>query len=229
MSSEEVSLGKSDPKAGKDTIDPEKQHSVNDYNSLVDRFNAIDLKRMETERTLNEVHQENMRLQQELAYERDTRVALKNDNVLLRAQIADMSSGQEPLREENYYVLEFRQIGMDVDSWAAKETRTMSKKPLSEADCKQLFSELYKSGEHGRKAAEGFEAKTKLFQERRNRIVLIRHVIAIILFDRIFDVFTFGFKRDYADYFKDIEAQLCRNGFILYDFKLILFRKLFIY
>lgn len=225
MSSE---VGQSDPKEGKD-IDPEKQHLVSEFNSLVDRFKATDLKRMEAESTLNEVRQENKRLQQELAHEADARVALKNDNVLLRAQIAEMTSAQEPLREEKYYVLEFCQIGMDIDSWAAKETRTMSKKPLSEADWRQLFSELYKSGEHGRKAAEGFEAKNKIFQERRNRIVLIRHVIAVILFDRIFDVFTFGFKRDYAEYFKDIEAQLCRNGFILYDFKLILFRKVFIY
>ena len=224
MSSEEVSPGQSDPKTEKDTIDPEKQNYqrlVNEFNSLVDSYKATDSKRMEAERTLNEVRQENVRLQQGLAHETDNCVALKKDNVLLRAQIAEMSSAQEPLREEKYYVLEFCQIGMDVDSWAAKETRTMSKKPLSEADCNQLFSELYKSGEHGKKAAEGFEAKTKIFQERRNRIVLIRHVIAVILFDRIFDVFTFGLKREYAEYFKHIEAQICRNGFMLYDIKLI--------
>ena len=187
---------------------------MNDYNGLLDRYNAVGAKAGETERKLNEARQECKQLQQQLAQESNNRLTVTKDNVLLRAQITDMSSAQEPLREEKYYILEFSQVGMDIDSWAAKETRTMSKESLSENDSLQLCSELQKCGEYGNRATQLFEGKNRmLFQERRHRISLIRHVTAIILFNRVFDLFAFGLSRDYSEYFKNIEARFCLNGF----------------
>ena len=123
-----------------------------------------------------------------------------------------MSNAQEPLREEKYYILEFTQLGMDIESWAAKETRTMPSQPLSVTDSTRLVSELRAYGEHGKRAAEWFEHRNKkVFQERRNRIALIRHFVAIVLYDQVFDQFAFGFERAYSQYLRNIENQLCRN------------------
>ena len=142
MSLEEVNTGQMDPTTEKETIGLEKHDAakkyqllLNDYNVLLDRYKAVETKAADTERKLNEARQESKQLHQQLAHESNNRNTLKKDNILLRSQITEMSSAQEPLREEKYYVLEFNQIGMDVDSWAAKETRTMSKQPLSESDC----------------------------------------------------------------------------------------------
>jgi chromosome segregation ATPase len=225
MSLGETSLGKNGPTTEKETIDPEKrdvvkkhQLLINEFNALLDRYKAVETKNVEAEKKLNEARHECKQTQQQLAHESSNRIALKKDNDQLRALITEMSNAQEPLREEKHYLLDFSQIGIDVESWAAKETRAMSKQSLSESDCHQIFSGLYECGKHGKRAAEWFEAKDKtIFQERKNRITLVRHVIAIILFDRILDQFAFGFKPDYSEYFKRIETQLCLNSSSIYE------------
>jgi hypothetical protein len=187
-----------------------------DGGGLLERCSAAEKKAVDAERKVNELRQEYEKVQQQLVLEANNCLSLKKDNTLLRAQIADMSGAQEPLREEKYYILEFSQIGMDIDSWAAKETRTMSKQPLSESDSLQLLSSLHTCGAHGTKAAEWFGGKDKrFFEERRNRIALIRHVTAIVLFDRVFDRFALALKPEFSEYLKSIEKELCTTGFLL--------------
>ena len=144
----------------------------------------------------------------------NARVNLEKDNDLLRAQIADMSNAQEPLREEKYYVFEFRQIGMDIEFWAAKRLRTMPTKSLSNTDSRVIVSELRNCGEYGETASKWFDGKDiKQFKERRNLIVMIRHVVAVVLYDRVFAQFIFGFSRRTSVYFDEVEKRICLNGF----------------
>jgi hypothetical protein len=187
----------------------------------------IDFERLDVVRRNHQLGQENLALddtsralreqcealQRQLDQKSKEFLTVQRDNVLLRAQISDMTNAQDPLREENYYIREFAQLATTVETMAAKETHKMSKKPLSDSDSLQLVSTLRTYGDSGIRAAEWFgNQDRKYFQERRNRIALIRHIIAIVLFDAIFDRFAFGLEREYSEYFKSIENELCGNG-----------------
>lgn len=150
---------------------------------------------------------------QQLAEESNTRLALAKDNHLLRSQISEMSIAQEPLREEQYYILEFTQLRMDIESWAAKETRNMTKQMLSDQEYSQVVQVLRSCGETGRNAAEWFQRiHPRTWQDRRSKIGLIRHFVAVVLFDHVLERFSFGFDRVWSKYFTDMEKLICRNG-----------------
>jgi hypothetical protein len=207
--------------AEKEKIELERHNFVQKHQLLKEKYNALNFrchiaeeKSANSERKLNETLQESQKLRQHLAHESNGRLALQKDNSLLRAQITDMSSAQEPVHEEKYYVLEFNQIRTEAESWAARETRAMPKQPLSETESFQIASVLQTCGEVGEKAARWLQGKDRMFfQERRNRITLIRHVIAVVLFDGIFDRFAFGLERELSECFKNIEKGLCSHGF----------------
>lgn len=204
----------------KERVDREQQDAKRryqsptpDYNELLDRCNAAERKLADGERKMNDLLQQVEKLKRRLAEEADKSRLTQNDNIILRAQIADMSNAQEPLREEDYYIAEFSQIRSDIESWAAKETRTMPKQPLSEKNIPSLVSRLRTLGEHGMAAAQWISKKeTNFFQQRRNRIALIRLVAAVVLFDKVFDLFSFGMTREDSEFFKGIEKDLCLTG-----------------
>ena len=141
--------------------------------------------------------------------------ALDKDNDDLRSQIANMGSAQEPLREENYYILQFSQINNDIDSWAAKETRTKPPE-LSDETLDQLVSLVMALANLSDNAAETLKTMLLRFhQDRRIRIVVTRHIISALLFYHVFDRFTFGLPRDSSDYFKYIEERIYNQGAFL--------------
>jgi hypothetical protein len=194
------------------------QELLAEHNSLRKLYTDADTKVTHDGRQIIELQNQLKQVQHRLVGESKSRATLTSDNYLLRSQIAEMSSAQEPLRDEQFYILEFNQIRIDIESWAAKETRTMPKQSLSETQSLQLISLLKTYGETGNNAAEWFRHKDRrFFQERRNQIALIRHLIAVVLFDQVFDRFAFGFERGYSKYFTDIEKLICKHGLVVYD------------
>ena len=208
------------PPVEKERVDREQeevkskyQTPMSDNNELLDRCNAAERKVVDGERKIKDLLQQVEKLKRQLAQEADKSRLTQNDNIILRAQIADMCNAQEPLREEDYYIIEFCQIRIDIESWAAKETKTMPKQPLSEKNVSSLVSRLQSLGEHGRAAGQWILNKEiNFFQQRRNRIALIRLVAAIVLFDKVFDLFSFGMGREDSEFFKGIEKDLCLTG-----------------
>jgi hypothetical protein len=202
----------------------ERRDAANKYHELLAEHNSLrkmytdaDTKAAHDTRQIIQLQNQLQQAQHQLVGESNSRATLTKDNYLLRAQITEMSSAQEPLRDEQFYILEFNQIRMDVESWAAKETRTMPKQFLPEPASSQLFSLLKTYGETGSNVAEWFRHKDRrFFQERRNQIALIRHLIAVVLFDQVFDRFAFGFDRNYSKYFIDIEKLICKHGLVVY-------------
>ena len=126
---------------------------------------------------------------------------------------ANMSSAQEPIHEEEWLILQFCQIGMDIDSWAAKETRGKPAEPLSAADHQWLVERLTSLGRVGRKTVEMLGSRlADMYQDRRKKITLIRHIVAILLCEDVFEPFAFGLSPNKSAYFKKIEIDLCLHG-----------------
>jgi hypothetical protein len=205
--------------------DRERRDAANKYQELMAEhtnlrkmYSDADTKATHDIRQIIDLQNQLQQVQHLLVSESNSRATLTKDNYLLRSQIAEMSSAQDPLRDEQFYILEFNQIRMDIESWAAKETRTMPKQFLSESESFQLISLLKTYGETGNNVAEWFRRKDRrFFQERRTQIALIRHLIAVVLFDQVFNRFAFGFDRSHSKYFTDIEKLVCKHGLVVSD------------
>ena len=140
---------------------------------------------------------------------------LDKDNDLLRSQIATMGSAQEPVHEEDFYILNFNQINHDIDSWTAKETRNKPT-PFTDETVETFITGIKVIGMLTPLSIETLKVELRHFHEdRRLRIALIRHVIAVVLFNTVLDRFAFGLNRESSDYFKFIESQLYRQGIII--------------
>lgn len=177
-----------------------------EYAELLERYKA-------NEQNLQELRKERNELRDQLTCETSNALKYETDNELLREQIRDMSRGRDPIHDEGYYISEYTLIRANIESWAAKETRTMTKQPLSQPDFLTIVSELEQCGDHGKRASEWLNSKDrKMFQERRHRIALICHVTAIVLFDRVFDRYVFGFGEKTSRYFEMLEEQIFKKG-----------------
>ena len=134
---------------------------------------------------------------------------LDKDNDLLRTQIASTSCAQEPLREEQFYVSQFDQIRMEIESWAAKETRGKVLEPVTTTCQDTVIAMLVVCGDHGKLAGDLLRSASSLFGEnRRTRIALIRHATAVWLYSMMFDRFAFGFNSKMSDQFKNVETTI---------------------
>lgn len=138
---------------------------------------------------------------------------LEKDNDLLRGQITNMSSAQEPIHEEEWFILQFSQIGRDIEWWAAKETRVKPSEPLSAADQQGLLDSLNSWGAVGKRTVEMLGSElADMYQDRRKKITLIRHIVAILLCEDVFHPFSFGLGPEKSEYLKQIEIDVCLHG-----------------
>lgn len=137
---------------------------------------------------------------------------LEKDNDDLRNQIASMSSAQQPVHDEDYYILQFDEVKNDVERWAVTQSRDNTPKTFSDGNWKAVIDQVASLGKFGKSASQNMTAHLFAFyKDRRTRIALIRHVIGLFLFHEIFDKFALGMKS--SDFFKWIEIELFTQGF----------------
>lgn len=76
-----------------------------------------------------------------------------------------------------------------------------------------MMGELGKYGVSGGESGRWFGKQSSGFVvDRRNRIALIRHVVAVVLVDRVLDRFVFGMSRDFSNFLTGMEMWICMNG-----------------
>ena len=190
---------------------------IKEYNTLGREHQTVRQNMVLTQRRHEDLIGTTETLKQELVRVRGKCAILEKDNEQLRSHIASMSSAQEPLHEEDFYILNFNQIRMDIESWIAKETRAKPNGLFPEASQSAILSALSIWGEQGKIAAEKLKGDLQAFyDDRRTRIVLIRHLVALALYDAILSRFAFGLPRDSSDYFHEIEKQIFTEGLPLH-------------
>lgn len=142
--------------------------------------------------------------------------ALENDNEQLRAYIATMRNAQGPILDEGYYSRGFDGLRREIDSWVAKQYKKNANQSLSDDAPSVIVRIVSLFGDHGLACSHFLQSEEysiqMLYNERRTRIPLIRHVIAIILFDQVFDRFAFGLTRDSSDYTQSIEDSILQQS-----------------
>jgi hypothetical protein len=162
---------------------------------------------------LRALAEERDRLRNQLDHERGESAKYQKDNTLLRSEIVEMTRAREPLREESFFVGQFNEIAADIESWAARETRKAKLEKLSKKETGLLKIEFPKYGPYGVESGKWFGKQSSEFAtDRRNRIALIRHAVAVVLVDRVFDRYIFAFSREFTWFFSEMEMSICMNG-----------------
>jgi hypothetical protein len=144
---------------------------------------------------------------------------IQKDNENLREYITSMSKAQEPIRGEDFYVQSFEELRGHIQSWMAKNSKLNAKEILAEGVQTEVVAFLDKCGPHGIITSKKFGSQIRdLWTSRRTRVPLLRHIVALFLFETVFDRFAFGHDRAASEYLKWIEGDLFRQGSILTQF-----------
>lgn len=138
---------------------------------------------------------------------------IQKDNEGLREYITSMSKAQEPIRGEDFYVQSFEELRGHIQSWMAKNSKLNAKETLAEGVQMEVVGFLDMCGAHGIITSTKFGAEIReLWTSRRTRVPLLRHIVALFLFETVFDRFAFGHDRAASEYLKWIEGDLFRQG-----------------
>jgi len=128
--------------------------------------------------------------------------ALRNDNEQLRALIVDRSMAADPVRPEQFYIKEFRELLADVESWVAKMDRSGGTQELSPNTANEIVTHLGAIGSRGLSSADFLRTNNTLFQRAyripTSRIQLERHIVAAILYDKVLAPVAFGIPPNLA-------------------------------
>jgi len=128
--------------------------------------------------------------------------ALRADNEQLRTLIIERSMAREPLHGEQFYAKDFRELAADVETWVAKMDRSGGIHDLSADKENEIFKRLGEIGLRASSSAAFMEKNKSLFQRvyrtPRSRVHLKRHIVAVILYDKVFAPLVFGLPPDCA-------------------------------
>lgn len=125
---------------------------------------------------------------------------LEKDNEELRAYIATMRSSQGPVHDDGYYVQATDRLNSQIQSWVRNHPRIFSHPYISHEKAREVFKILETLGENGEESLEylrsGNSSLQILYKQSRSRIAIIRHIIALFLFQRIFHPFAAGLDEE---------------------------------
>jgi regulator of replication initiation timing len=144
----------------------------------------------------------------------------KADNQSLRGYIDNMRNAQEPIRGEEKYTQPFEDLNNNITSWAFKQSKRHANVALQDSKVRTaVLTKLESFGVHGKHTATCFRSSLlQLYYSKKTRAPLIRHILALFLFDRVFYPFAFALKspdsasHDASHYITFIEDDLFEQG-----------------
>lgn len=219
------SFYKSAAQAAQETIG-DKDHTISELQNatwlLKNDNNSLSEKLRKTENEFlvfrNKYEDETKYLNGLLETEAQKIAAIEKNNIGLRQLISRTSKVQEPLRGEDYYIQCFEDLKNDIESWVVTYSKKNANATLTPPVPNLVLGKINTLGDHGQHIAEYLRLQIphlkllQVYNSKKTRIPLIRHVIALFLFDQIFEPFAFGLTRDSSDRIKDIEDRLFKQG-----------------
>lgn len=145
----------------------------------------------------------------------------REDNQSLRRYIDNMRNAQEPLRGEEKYTQKFEDLNNKITSWVLKQSKQHANTALKDSKVRTaVLTKLESFGVHGQHTATCVRSSfPQLYNSKKTRAPLIRHILALFLFDRVFYPFAFALKptdsklsHDSSHYLTFIEDELFEQG-----------------
>lgn len=149
-------------------------------------------------------------LANEIASKSEQNELLKQDNATLRAVIANSKSSAAPCHEESYYVEHLDGLNHLIQSSVAKAFKQSCNQNLSEEAGNTVLDIISSIDPWGKQTVETLSRVTiwTLHKDARKRIALVRHIIALFLWDSVFDPFAFGLEKNISENLRAVEDNL---------------------
>jgi len=139
--------------------------------------------------------------------------------------IVEKGKDAQPRRGEEHYARLFKELRVDIETWMAKQAKANGSQDLSEAVERTILGKLAAFGTRGQWSAD-FLNTNRIFRawyfNTRARIQLGRHIVAAILFDRVFAPFAFGLPEELANALAWVERDINVRGLYPLTLSLIL-------
>jgi hypothetical protein len=159
-----------------------------------------------------------LRLQQRCAF-------LEKDNEELRGYIAEMRSAQGPVHDDGYYVQTADRLNLQIQSWVARNSKTISDPYIPDNLAREVFKFVERLGENGKKSLQSLTSDHSslqmLYKYSRSRIAVIRHIIALFLFQSIFHPFAVGLDEGQSELQYKIQECIFSQGSFVYSYSLM--------
>jgi len=128
-----------------------------------------------------------------------------------------MGSGRGPIKTEEYYSSNFEALGCLIEKEAVKLSKIHKNYILPAPHVSQVLDYISQIGALGQKcsdllSAEGISAFQNIYSQGKFRILLIRHIITLFLYERVFDPFAFGISRELSDCLKHVDKDVMLRG-----------------
>ena len=137
---------------------------------------------------------------------------LKQENSALLSSISKANSAQGPVKDDGYYVDQFEYLNHLIQSSIAGMFKWKSDADLSNNAVSKVVSLLDSIDPHGKctlKMLRNYKpGVVTLHKDAVLRMALLRHLIALVLWDKIFRVFAFGLDGNVDQNLRTIERAL---------------------
>ena len=145
----------------------------------------------------------------------------EENNQSLRRYIDSTRNAQEPLRGENKYVQDFEDLNNKITLWIGAQSKKNANATLQINTRTAILTKTKSFGNYGVHTATQIEHSLKeLYVSKKTRAPLVRHILSLFLFDRIFYPFAFALKNpdpshEASNYLKYLEDDLFTQGLTL--------------
>ena len=177
---------------------------------LTEQVRQLEGQNDEKDRQIQILHQESQTNMAEIA-------SLREDNERIRSQIYAMDRAVAPIRGEEYYLLMFQDLRGDFENWVVRNAKAEKQQKLSEADAASLLAIISKSRAEGTVTSKFLRSNQMLrewYSNVRSRMVLIRHIVSMFIFDHVFEPIVFGLSPDAARALVWMENDILSQGLI---------------
>lgn len=157
-------------------------------------------------------------LNQELQKLRVENLNIRTDNEELRAQLVSLQKWHGPLQGEEYYTELFKALNSEIGGAIAGQVKKVSRQaPLEVPDWEILSTRIAELGNSGVTSvtflnSTGSNVIDLLFSSGASRIAFIRHIIALFLYERVFEPFAFGLSGPFSETLKVIQQKSISQG-----------------
>lgn len=149
----------------------------------------------------------------------DQLARLKQENSALLSSISKANSAQGPVNQETYYVDEFDSLNHLIQSSVAKMFKWSCETELPSYAIDKVHKFLECIEPHGNNTLKMLTAYNLeisiLHKNAAQRIALVRHLIAVLLWDKVLRHFAFGLDGEIDKNLRAVEQQLISGSSLL--------------
>lgn len=134
----------------------------------------------------------------------------------LRSQIYSMATGRATVHDDDYYAGKFNELKCLIETEMLKLSQAHKGHVLSDEVPERLVEKLRDMGENGENCCKGLASGGYSIQVLYSRGILrhalLRHIVALYLFERVFEPFAFGLTDEVSRAFKVVDNNILAKG-----------------